>query len=425
MSYHSYCNTNSEKSKPFLLGRSPMNIIGIVSEYNPFHRGHEYQINESRRLLGDDALIICVMSGDFVQRGDAAVFSKFARAEAACRCGADLVFELPLPWALSSAEGFAGAGVYILGGLGCTHLSFGSEGGRLEELESLACCLERPETVDRVKKLLLSAPNMSFASARQRVLEDMLGPSARLIETPNNILAVEYLKAIHRYFPAVQAVTVKRRGSGHDQPGSGPFRSASELRRLLKQGDELSEYMPAGATAVFSRELEQGRAVINRRDMELVIMSRLRMLEEDSYQRLPDGGNGVGRRLYAAVRAEAGLEQVLEHAKNKRVPLSRLRRMCFAAALGLDKNMAEGLPPYARLLAGTEKGRAYLGGMRGKTTIPVVTKPAAVKDIGDEALKVFALGASAHDMYSLMFLADSDKKCGSDWRCGPKFVEFI
>ena len=90
-----------------------MNIIGIVSEYNPFHRGHEYQINESRRLLGDDALIICVMSGDFVQRGDAAVFSKFARAEAACRCGADLVFELPLPWALSSAEGFALSLIHI------------------------------------------------------------------------------------------------------------------------------------------------------------------------------------------------------------------------------------------------------------------------------------------------------------------------
>ena len=157
-----------------------MNICGIVCEYNPFHKGHLYQLEESKRRLGEETVTVGVMSGDYVQRGEAAIFSKFARAEAACRCGVDLVVELPLSWALSSAEGFAAGAVAILDSLGCTHLSFGSESGELEGLETLAECLLNPLTLEAVKKRMAAEPSLSFAAARQRVLEERVGAQSKL-----------------------------------------------------------------------------------------------------------------------------------------------------------------------------------------------------------------------------------------------------
>ena len=399
-----------------------MNICGIVCEYNPFHKGHLYQLEESRRRLGENTIMVGVMSGDYVQRGEAALFSKFARAEAACRCGMDLVVELPLPWALSSAEGFAAGAVAILSALGCTHLSFGSESGELESLEKLAETLLNPEIIQAIKQRMTVASNLSFAAARQQVLEEKLGETAKLIEKPNNILAVEYLKAIYRTQAAMMPLTVKRSGSGHDEAGEGAVRSASELRQLLRLGEDVSAYIPAAAMTVFQRELEQGRAMLNQRDMELAVLSRLRMLEEKAFLALPDGGDGVGQRLYRAAKEEPSLDLVLAAAKTKRVALSRLRRMCMAAALGIDTAMTKGEPPYARVLAADEKGRAFLRQTAGKTTIPVVTKPASVRQLGARAEAMFAAGASAHDLYTLTFLSIADRKGGSDWRTGPKIV---
>ena len=399
-----------------------MNICGIVCEYNPFHKGHLYQLEESKRRLGEETVTVGVMSGDYVQRGEPAIFSKFARAEAACRCGVNLVVELPLPWSLSSAEGFAAGAVAILSALDCTHLSFGSESGELEGLETLAECLLNPLTLEAVKKRMTAEPSLSFAAARQLVLEERVGERAKLIEKPNNILGVEYLKAIYQQNAAMTPLTVKRSGSGHDEAGEGEIRSASELRQLLRQGEDVSAYIPAAAMAVFRRELEQGRAVLNTRDMELAVLSRLRMLDVKAFLSLPDGGDGVGQRLYKAAKEEPTLDFILAAAKTKRVALSRLRRMCMAAVLGLNAELAAGEPPYIRVLAADEKGRAYLRQAAAKTRIPVVTKPAAVKELGDRAQAMFAVGASAHDLFSLSFLSIKDRKGSADWRTGPKIV---
>ena len=137
-------------------------VLGVVCEYNPFHRGHLYQLEESRRAAGEDSVLICAMSGDFVQRGEAAVYSKFARAEAAVACGADLVVELPLPWCLSSAEGFARGGVGLLGALGVERLCFGSETGETEPLEELARLVTEPEFLDAVKNRLAADATLSL-----------------------------------------------------------------------------------------------------------------------------------------------------------------------------------------------------------------------------------------------------------------------
>lgn len=398
-----------------------MNVAGIVAEYNPFHNGHVMHVEETKRLLGEDTPVVCVMTGDFVQRGEAAVYSKYARAEAAARCGGDLVFELPLPWAISSAEGFARGAVGLLGALGVvTHLSFGSECGQLEPLESLAQALLDPR-MDLVIKDEL-AEGDSYARARQRALAKTVGETAALLDTPNNILGVEYLKAVYSQHLDLQAVTMRRVGSAHDGPGDGGQRSASEIRTLLGAGEDVSDFVPAAAMAVYERERERGRGAMRMDDLEQALLSRLRMLGPEAFGALPDASEGLGNRLAAAVREEPGWNAVLSAAKTKRYALARIRRMAVCAALGVTAGMADGIPPYARLLAVTERGRSLLREIGNRTQIPVVTKPATVRALSREALRVYELGADAHDLYVLGYAAVEERRGGADWRTGPVVV---
>ena len=398
-----------------------MNIAGIVCEYNPFHSGHLHQLAETRRALGADTLTVCVMSGDFVQRGEAAVFSKFARAEAACRAGADLVLELPLPWCLSSAEGFAMGAVSLLAAVGCTQLSFGSESGDVETLQTLAREILAPDTQREIAALLQRLPELSYAMARERVLTEKLGECGSLLSQPNNILAVEYLKAIYKKTYPITPVTVKRIGSGHDKAGEQGPKSASELRGLMETGADISEYIPEAALSVYRRERAAGRGR-DKAVLETALLSRLRMLDRNVYESLPDGGDGAGARLWKAVREESTLEDIAQAASTKRYPLARMRRMLLCAALGVSAEYTKTLPPYARVLAADSAGCAYLREIDGKSAVPVLTKPAAVRRLDGGAAKVFALGASAHDVYTLQNVTNSDKKCGRDWRNGPVIV---
>ena len=398
-----------------------MNIAGIVCEYNPFHSGHLHQLAETRRALGADTLTVCVMSGDFVQRGEAAVFSKFARAEAACRAGADLVLELPLPWCLSSAEGFAMGAVSLLAAVGCTQLSFGSESGDVETLQTLAREILAPDTQREITAQLQRSPELSYAMARERVLTEKLGECGSLLSQPNNILAVEYLKAIYKKTYPITPVTVKRIGSGHDKAGEQGPKSASELRGLMETGADISEYIPEAALSVYRRERAAGRGR-DKAVLETALLSRLRMLDRTVYESLPDGGDGAGARLWKAVREESTLEDIAQGARTKRYPLARMRRMLLCAALGVSAEYTKTLPPYARVLAADSAGCAYLREIDGKSAVPVLTKPAAVRRLDGGAAKVFALGASAHDVYTLQNVTNSDKKCGRDWRNGPVIV---
>lgn len=398
-----------------------MNAVGIVAEYNPFHNGHSRHIEETKRALGDDLPVVCVMSGDFVQRGEAAVWSKYARAEAAARCGADLVLELPLPWSVSSAEGFARGAVGILGALGCvSHLSFGSECGEVKPLETLALASMDPVMDAAVREEL--AGGVSYAAARQRALARSVGELSTILDTPNNILGVEYIKALYEQRLDMNVLTIPRWGAAHDGEGEGDFRSAAELRAALGAGRAVTAYMPAPAAHVFERERDRGRGPVLMSDMEPLLLSRLRMLPDEVFRGLPDASEGLGNRLAAAVREEATWDAVLSAAKSKRYALARLRRMALCACLGVQAGMALGTPPYARVLAATEKGREVLRECSGTSKIPVITKPAAVRDAGSEALSVYALGASAHDLYVLGARASEERRGGADWRTGPALV---
>lgn len=400
-----------------------MSVIGIVGEYNPFHYGHKYHIEETKKRLGEDAPVVCVMSGDFIQRGEAAVYSKYARAEAAVKCGADLVLELPVPWSLSSAEGFARGAVGILGNIGVvTHLAFGSECGELEPLDKLAQVLIDPQTVWEIKRELEEDDTLSFAAARQKAVYNRVGESALLLEKPNNILAVEYLKAVYNQSLELEPVTVGRIGSGHDKTGESGPRSASELRTRLAHGMDISDSVPEAAAEIYTREDSLGRGPVMMENLELSVITRLRTLSDADFAALPDSGAGLANRLAAACREETGLDAITAAAKSKRYALSRIRRMLMCAYLGITAEMAEGIPPYARVLAANERGCALLKEMNTKTRIPILTKPASVKNMGRECQKLFELGAKAHDLYALGYTAREERRGGADWRNSPKIV---
>ena len=314
------------------------NVIGIVAEYNPFHNGHARLIEQTRAQLGAVCPVVCVMSGDFVQRGSPAVYSKFARAEAAVRCGADLVLELPLPWSLSSAEGFARGAVGLLGSLGVvTHLGFGSECGELDPLQRVAEALLDPLLGEDLRAELRSG--IPFAAARQQAVARRVGALAELLQAPNNILAVEYLKAIYDQRLELHPLTVLRTGAQHDRFAEGNIRSASELRMRIGAGEDVSAFLPRAAAEIFAREKTRGRGPVLPEVLESALLSRLRMLPQTVYNALPGATEGLGNSLYRAAHEEPTLDGVLAAAKSKRYALARIRRMTMCAALGVTAGL--------------------------------------------------------------------------------------
>ncbi len=397
-----------------------MNVIGIVGEYNPFHCGHKYHIDETKLLLGEDCPVVCVMSGDFIQRGEAAIYSKFARAEAACKSGVDLVIELPVPWALSSAEGFARGAVGLLGSLGVvTHLSFGSECGEIKPLEQLAEVLLDPKMDVLIKNELLKDETASFAVARQRAVTQLVGELSSQLETPNNILAVEYIKAIYDQRLGMEPVTVQRFGSGHDSASASGPRSAAEIRTRLGRGLDISDCVPEEVLKIAAREAELGRGPVLTENLELAILSRLRMLSDADFASIPDAGEGLYNRLAKACREESGIDAILAAAKSKRYALSRIRRMMLSAALGIKTDMAKNTPPYARVLAANERGCELLKTINVLSRVPIITKPASVKSLDSECNEVFRLCADARDLYVLGYTAKEERRGGTDWRTSP------
>ena len=390
-----------------------MKIVGIICEYNPFHSGHEWMLRTLREQ-GADA-IVCAMSGNFVQRGEFAVVNKLSRAEMALRGGADLVLELPTPWASATAETFARGGVQLLTMAGCTHLAFGCECGDITLLQKVAALLTQELFAADIKKHL--SGGVSYAVARKQAAQAHLGPAADILDTPNNILAIEYLKAISFCKSPLQPIALPRRGAAHDGEAKDGFASASHIRQWLRCGRiaEAEQYLPAPAADILRREIDAGRMA----DMALCergILAHLRRMEEESFRAFDGGNEGLYHRFYQAVQTASTLAEVLQKAKTKRYAHARLRRMALAAYLNLPP--VPDRPPYLRLLAADETGRKLLRQMQ-KAGLPVLTKPADVEKLGAEAAKLFARECEMTDLYTLAYTDLSQSVCGSDWRTTP------
>ena len=401
-----------------------MRICGVVSEYNPFHKGHAHQITEAKSRLGEDSAVICCMSSDFVQRGDAAILPKHLRAKAAVLGGADVVLELPAPYALRSAEGFAQSAVDILLGTGVlTDLSFGAEDADADLLRETASLLLEHQTVQDT--LLHLKTGISYAAARERALYARVKEKAEILQKPNNILAVEYCKALLRRESDVNILPVARKGAGHDEGAEGEFASASYIRQLLREDkvDEALPYLPDATAALLREAMEKGLALVDQSRLENAMLSTLVRLTAEDLAALPDANEGLDHRLLEAIRKGRSIEEICAQAKTKRYALSRIRRMVFCACLGITREESMTPPPYARVLAFSDKGREVLKAARKQATIPLITKPAHAFDLGGDARMIFEREALACDLYNLALPGWKDIRWGDDWRQDAIYVK--
>ena len=325
--------------------------VGIICEYNPFHLGHQKQILKIRETFGPETAVVCAMSGNFVQRGAPAILDKQTRARAALLCGADLVLELPVTVALSSAEGFAAGGVKILENC-CDYLCFGAETAETEALMQAAGALLKPE----FSLLLRTQLDMgkSFPAARQAALETM-GINADLLNRPNNILAVEYCKAILNQNCTMQPFPIHREGSYHAEIADAENPSATAVRNLMCFAHNWRTCVPKQVRPLFEEAplhtLEAG---------ERAILARLRTMTDEAFEALPYGSEGLWRKFMHACRSEATLEAIIAATKSKRYTRTRIDRMVMCAFLGIAREMMEAEVPYTRILAFNDRGREIL-----------------------------------------------------------------
>ena len=388
-----------------------MDAVGVVCEFDPMHLGHERLLRQAKADTG--LPVVCAMSGNYIQRGGMACLNKFARAEMAVLCGADLVVELPTPWAMATAERFADGGVSLLAGCGVKHLYFGSECGDIAALDAAAEALLREEFQADILRELQTG--LSYAVARQAALEKRIGGSASLLSQPNNTLAVEYLKAIRRRELPLSAATVRRTDGGHHGAAS-----ASQIRALLAAGQAADAFalMPPAAAGILGREMKKGLAPADPARLETAMLSRLRLMDEADFAPYDGGGEGLYRRVYQAVQRSGSVEEILTAATTKRYPTARVRRMLWAAFLNLEPPPAE--IPYIRVLAATEAGRKLLRQMQ-HSGVPVLTKAADVGRLGPAAQALFTREARRTDVFALA-CPINPSVCGEDWRHTPVMV---
>lgn len=394
-----------------------MAIVGIVAEFDPFHRGHAYLIEEVRRRC-PGAVVVAAMSGDFTQRGGCASFDRHIRTELALRGGADLVVELPLPWAISSAEAFATGGVSALLAAGIDTLAFGSECGDAARLERLAAALEHPDYPAALKQALTAG--CSFAAARQRTLEVLVGQDAKLLENPNDLLGVSYIAALRAAKAEVTVIAIPRKGAAHNAAEAVEgFSSASAIRSLLREGraEQALDAMPLTGRTTLQRALMVGKGPADLHNNERAVLTRLRLMSPEDFLRLPDVSEGLENRLYRAAQSARSLEQFYELARSKRYPLARIRRLALWAYLGLEVADRPEKLPYLRILGMNDRGQAVLHDQ--KKSVPLLTKPAQVRRMSEEARRLFGLEVRAADLWQLCLPTLDHAEGGSEWRSGP------
>ena len=351
-----------------------MRTAGIICEYNPFHRGHRFQLEQTRAVLGPDTGIVCLMSGNYVQRGEPAIFDKWSRAACAVEQGADLVLENPITAAVSGAGYFAQGAVSCLDGLGCVDvLCFGSENGDLQALKQTAELLHSERFEQALREQLKSG--VSYARAREAALRTLGGDGACL-QTPNNALAVDYLKSLLQCKSVMEPLTIRR------QEGV----SATALREQLAAG-QWPEELPGRLKDQPLHTLKYG---------ERAMLAVLKTRTPAEFENAPFGSEGLWSKVMKACAAENSIEGILFACKSKRYTMSRLRRMLLCLFLGITQEMIETPPPYLRALAFNDRGRQLLREMKGERPIVTGTVPDT-----PEARSYYALERRAADLYGL------------------------
>lgn len=342
-------------------------ILGIVSEYNPFHNGHLHHLEVSKQLANSD-FTIAVMSGNFVQRGDTSLIDKWTKAEMALRAGIDLVIELPTVYAISSAENFADGAVKILNSLGVVdYISFGSEIGEITPLNDVANILYKEPKEFSALILAQLRSGLSYPKAREIALSQFFGSSKKyteILNNPNNILGVEYLKSLKRHRSSINPITIKRDYSDYnsDKVKKG-IASATAIRTMIKNKKNVHYVVPYETYELLDECLEQGRVVKDLSVFEKQIIYTLRKMSIQEIAKLPDVSEGLENKIKAAANSCNNLEDLIANIKSKRYTQSRIQRILLYSLLDIkqkDINNSKKVTPYIRVLGFNKHGKRII-----------------------------------------------------------------
>ena len=385
-------------------------IVGIVSEYNPFHRGHEHQIKELRKM--GYKKIVCVMSGNSVQRGELSVLDKYSRARAAVDCGADLVLELPYPYSSSGAEFFASAALKILNEVGATAFCFGSESADLTMLRSAAEICESDEFVKEYKELASGEKGTASAyfEAYKRAAKKLGCSDCDSFGASNDLLGVAYLRAIKRYDLALIPIVIKREGAAYNDSdvasAKDSFPSALMIRDAISKGNLecLSKLMPSASLEVLEESITNKNAPVSIKNIESAVLSFFRLCDSESLssKEIAEGGGGLCERLGKVSHTAKSYDELVEKASGKKYTSSRVRRVILAAMTGATEDDIRSAPSYSTVLAFNENGRAILSKLRKKEgEIAFIVKPADAISLGGRAQRQFKLSSKLDSLYTL------------------------
>ncbi len=391
-----------------------MKVAGIIAEFNPFHNGHAFLVQKAREM--GYTHVIAVMSGNFVQRGEPAVFHHSVRTKAALENGVDLVLQLPSVYAMSGAQSFARAGAEILNGIGCIDsIVFGSECGDAVLLSETADAVYGEE----IKPFLSEELNkgISFASARENALRAINPMYADIIKSPNNILGVEYIAALKRIKSNVKPVTFERIGAAHDSAETdGSIAGASLIREKIRAADEWAELVPEGIKAVY-----ESADIADIKRMENAVLYKIRTVSAAELSKVPDVSEGIENRILSASKQAKSLDELYSLAKTKRYSHARIRRIIWNCVLGVTADDLELSVPYIRITGFNKKGTELIKAAKEAANLPVISKSADFSKLDETAQRVFFLECTAGDIYALC--TENPDVCGTEKSLRPVITE--
>ncbi len=394
-----------------------MKFMAVICEYNPFHNGHAYQLEKQREALDCDG-VICLMSGSFVQRGEPAVCDKWARAEMALACGADLVLELPVLYALQSAEGFARGGVSLLSKLGFEgYLCFGSETGDLNGLKAVAGLSESPDYHRLVRTYLETG--VSYPKACGMAVAQLEPTADGLDIRPNDVLGVEYIRALQKAGSTLEPAVIQRKGAHNSKVAEDVFLSATGIRERLFAGQDIAPYIPEEAFKILKREIKAGRGPVTTEGLDALLCYVLNRIDKKELAGISGVSEGLENRLIEAANKQRSFHEIAMAAKTKRYPYTRICRVLLHTLLGMQKEDEAISPSYARILGVGKRGGAILRYLQKNSSVPFINKTADARFCDAASKRLFSLDVAATDLYALLYPKKNTGESGMDFCRSP------
>lgn len=388
-----------------------MKTLGIITEYNPFHKGHAYMIEEAKRKVGADR-VVAVMSGSFVQRGDPAIFDKWTRAEAALKNGVDMVLELPVLFSAANAETFARAAVRILEESGIVDvLCFGSESGDLPSLQEAAKLMsnETEEFQHLLKEYL--DEGLSYPAARAKALETVSHINSEILSRPNHILALEYLKALDYYSCSMEPMTIKREGDYNSPSLTDGYASAAAIRKALAEdrSTEAMTQLPENTHDLYNKALSLGTAPVFWEELAPALHYKLRTSSADELREIAEVTEGLENRILHSIDTCYEMRDIIDFIKTKRYTRTKIQRILLHILLDIKEKEVSyylNLPkmPYIRVLGFQKERSDILADLTENAKCPVLTNlKKAPKLLNEDGLALLALEKTATDLHALAY----------------------